>query len=243
MMMLAAAPTGAETLEGVLDGGRQVELDTLVSGVVAEVPVEPGQRVAAGAALVRLDQRDFEVRGRRVRAAVASAEPQLAEAQRGLERTEELYDRTSLADHDVELARIAVAQAESALEVARADLAEAELDLERSTVRAPLDAQVLAVQAVPGQVVVNRLQVVPLVTVADVGRPIVRARVPAERRAGLEVGQAVTVQAGGQMLGGRISGIAAPSAADAAQVVTVGLDEVEETMALRAGLPARVELP
>lgn len=243
VMVLVAVPAYAETLAGVLDWGRQVELGTLVSGVVAEVPVEPGQRVEAGAELVRLDQRDFEVRVRRARAAVASAEPKLAEAVRELERTQELYDRTLLADHDVELARIALAQAESALEVAQADLTEAELELERSTVRAPFDAQVLAVQAVPGQVVVNRLQVVPLVTVADVGRPIVRARVPAERRAGLEIGQAVAVQAGGHTLRGRISGIETPSAADAAHALTVRLDGVEDTAALRPGLPAQVELP
>jgi Multidrug resistance efflux pump len=83
-----------QTLDGHLAWAEVTRLSTPVSGVVTEIPVQPGQQVEKGAVLLRLDRKPFSdklaaavaIRSGLVRAA--------DEAKRDAERTQQLYDRT-----------------------------------------------------------------------------------------------------------------------------------------------------
>jgi len=188
----------AEQLAAVLDWSQRAVLSTPVSGVIGAVPVRPGQQVAAGQLLLSLDPRPF-------RNALADAEAQVNkhrlhrdEARRELERTRELYERTVISVHDLQLAEIAFAAAQSDHASAEAALAEAQLQLEYSRLQAPFAGIVLAVPVTTGMTVVNTQQATPLVTLAQ-HRPMhARVPVPGARLAGLAVGQAATVIVGGQ---------------------------------------------
>ena len=57
-LLLAALPVGAESLAGRLDWVAPLELSTPRSGLVREVLVASGDRVAGGAPLARLEMRD-----------------------------------------------------------------------------------------------------------------------------------------------------------------------------------------
>ena len=195
---LAAGAAGAAELQAVTGWAQRVALGPLVSGVVSEVHVRPGDRVDKGAPLVTLDRRDFTSRVSRREAERRHAEMLLEEAQREDERAAELYDRTLLSDHERNQATIALEAARAAAEAARAALSRARLDLERSQLRAPFDALVLAVEAVPGQSVVSELQSQPLVTLADRGALVARAAVDAAQAARLEPGQALRASLRGQ---------------------------------------------
>lgn len=196
--LLLAVTANAAELQAVTGWVQRVELGPLVSGVVSEVHVRPGDRVDKGARLVTLDRRDFTSRVSRREAERRHAEMLLEEAQREDERAAELYDRTLLSDHERNQASIALEAARAAAETARAALSRARLDLERSQVRAPFDALVLAVAAVPGQSVVSELQSQPLVTLADGSALVARAAVDAAQAAELAPGQALRATLRGQ---------------------------------------------
>lgn len=198
--LLAAAPANAAELQAVTGWVQRIELGPLVSGVVSEVHVRPGERVDRGARLVTLDRRDFASRVSRREAERRHAEMLLEEAQREDERAAELYDRTLLSDHERNQAAIALEAARAAAEAARAALSRARLDLERSQLRAPFDALVLAVAAVPGQSVVSELQSQPLVTLADRSALVARAVVDATQAAGLAPGQALRASLRGRSM-------------------------------------------
>ncbi len=188
LVALAMGPAAAAELTGTLDWVRRTELGTLVSGVVAAVPVRAGQSVAAGTELLRLDDRGFRARVAEAEAAVAKARVDFEEAEREDGRAAELYDRTVLSDHERQLAAIDLEAARATLQAARAQLTQARLDLERSAIRAPHAALVLRVAGAPGQVVVSELQSMPLVVVAEDGRMLVRANAGAAELAGVAPG-------------------------------------------------------
>lgn len=167
---LLASPSMAAEFTARLDWARRVELSTPVSGVIERVPVQAGQRVAAGDVLVELDQRLFQARLRRAKAELAKAKETRDEAVRELERTRELFDRTLLSVHDLQLAQIAATAAKADYRSAEASVTEAGLKLEYSQVRAPFDAWVVKVTAQQGETVVSRLEARTLVVVAPADR-------------------------------------------------------------------------
>jgi len=170
LVMLASPVVTALDLDGRLDWAQRVTLGTLVSGVVEQVPVKIGARVAKGELLLALDGRAFKARIAESRANLSQAEVRLAEAQREDGRSAELYDRTLISDHERELARIELAEAKAAMQIARTRLQQARLDHEYSRIQAPFEGWVLAVNAVPGQVVVTNLESPALVTVVRAGQ-------------------------------------------------------------------------
>jgi multidrug efflux system membrane fusion protein len=232
-------------LDGKLAWGQRVELGTLVSGVVAEVAVRPGDSVSQGGSLLQLDERGFVAEVSRARAMLARAQSQLDEARREDERAQELYDRTLLSDHERQVAQIALVDAQSAAREAQAALTQAQLDLERSRIKAPFDARVLAVNAAVGQAVVTQLQSQPLVVVVDGRAMLAEAEIAASQLDGLAVGQAAQVGLAGEWLDGRIYEIGLEplrfTEREALYRVRV-MFETDSERVLRAGMPAVLRL-
>jgi multidrug efflux system membrane fusion protein len=249
--ILAASLSGvaqgalALDLEGKLAWGQRVELGTLVSGVVSEVAVRPGDAVAQGGTLLRLDDRGFRAELSRARAALARAQSELDEARREDQRAQELYDRTLLSDHERQVAQIALVDAQSATQEARAALTQAELDVERSRIEAPFDARVLAVDAAVGQAVVTRLQSQPLVVVVDNRAMLAEADIAASQLDGLAPGQAAQVGLGGEWLDGRVYHIGLEPLRHTEREAVYRIQVMFETdpaRVLRAGMPAVLRL-
>lgn len=204
IVSLSAAPAGAEEFTGRLDWVQRVMLSTLVSGTVTDVAVRPGQRVDKGAALVRLDSRGFEAAVSEAQARVVSLEEKNAEAQRELERAQELYDRTVLADRDLQLAVIAAAEVEADLRAAEARLVQARLDLEYSVVRAPFTALILDLPARLGQTVITTTESEPLVAIASADSMLARIEVPPAVLDRLQDGASVQVMVGARTYAGQV---------------------------------------
>ena len=236
----AAAAAAAAPLQGVLDWPRRLVLSTPVSGVVAEVKVQPGQRVAKGGLLLRLDNRALRARLERARAALAPAERRYAEARRELERNQELYDQGLLAEHELETARIAHDEAKAARAAARAQEVEAAQALEYSALRAPFAAWVLRRLAEPGQTVVSRLQAVPLLELAEAGAMLARVEVDLATARALRPGAAATVEVDGRRYAGRVHSVALEPSETGRYPVAV---RFPVTGLLRAGAPASVSFP
>lgn len=176
---------------------QRAELATPVSGVVKAVKVFPGERVRQGQVLMELDARGFKAQLAQARAQLKSLEEHRAEAQRELERTTELYDRTLISDHDLQLAKNAAVNAEAEYQAARAALVNAELELEYSRLRAPFDGVVLERHIEPGEIVVSRLQSTPLMVLAATAEMLARSLVEAEVLGQLKQGQKLSVKLAG----------------------------------------------
>lgn len=200
---------GAHGLEatGKLVWGQRVTLSTPASGMVVAVPVTEGDRVKEGAVLVRLDQRAMTARLEAAERHVEGARQAFEEAGRELERTEELYDRTLLADHDLQMAHIAHVAAEAELRAAEARHVERRLDLEYSVVRAPFAGTVIRRHIHPGMAVVNTHVAMPLVTLGSRRPYTVEATVSSEWVTAVAPGGDVTLVMGDTRRSGRVASL------------------------------------
>lgn len=183
-----------------------VDVSSQLSGRIDEVYVDFNDLVAEGDRLARLDQQRFQSRVEELAAALAMAEAELLsveaalegaqaryeEDQRDYNRKTELAARGGASERDVSQALAVKLQSESALKTlaaskaiktatiaaARASLHQAQIDLDRTDIRAPIAGVVIKRSIEPGQTVAVSLSAPELFTIAkDLSEIEVHARV------------------------------------------------------------------
>jgi RND family efflux transporter MFP subunit len=236
---LTTCAASAAEYPAVLTWAQRVVLSTPVSGLVTAVPAVAGEHVGRQQPLVQLDPRPFESALRKVEAQAHKHALNRDEAQRELERTRELYERTVISAHDLQVQEIAFASAEADYASARAAVEAARLRLEYATVQAPFAGLILEVAVAPGETVVNAQQATPMITLAQDRPMTARAQVPADGLGELAPGQAVTVQVDGQRYPARVVLVGAEADTSGRYAVQVSFDPGDRT--LRAGRPALIE--
>ncbi len=244
VLWVATGPLWAAEMNGRLEWSRRVELGIPVSGVVAEVKVQPGERVRKGQPLVVLDLRPFKAAVRRAEAQVTRLAAAAAEAEREAGRAQELYDRTLLSQHELEVANIARTDAVSQRVAAEAGLQEARIALDYATLEAPFDAIVLDHQVAMGQSVISSLESTPLVTLAEGGQLQLRVELPVAQLAALREGQQLPVTISGNHYQGQVTRIALePLSGEGEPLYPVIIALPSASEGLRAGMAAAVTLP
>ncbi|MBV8745509.1 MAG: HlyD family secretion protein [Xanthobacteraceae bacterium] len=123
-----------------------------VSGLVSDVFVHDNQRVKKSEPLFRIDQKRFELALETAKAQVASRQATLDQGQRDLARSKALAT-VAVTAQKYEQDQSAVAIQQAALDQALADLNVAKLNLERSTVTAPVNGIVTNFGLLPGRYV------------------------------------------------------------------------------------------
>jgi membrane fusion protein (multidrug efflux system) len=147
--------------------GHIALLSARVRGRVTTVRVQENDIVRRGDLLVQIDPRDYQVALARAQSELAQAEAQRVKAAHDAERIRYLrkQEAASPADYD---AKIAGSRAATAmLEVARANLERAKLDLEYTQLKAPSDGVIGKRVAEPGQEVSAGQQLLSLVDLRD----------------------------------------------------------------------------
>lgn len=236
----------AAEVTGSLQWVRRVELSTPVSGVISQVAVNSGDEVQKGQTLLNLDARGFNALVKKAEARVQTGKEARDEARRELERTTEMYERTLLSDHELQLAKIALSNAEAELQAAEAERTLARLELEYSRVQAPFDGVVLERSAEVGQTVVTRMQSVPLLVLAETGRMLARIEVGEQELATLRKGMEAQVRAGGKTFRGTVQRLGMEPVIAAGGVAKYEADvlfDYPRNERLRAGQSAVVVLP
>lgn len=127
---------------GRIEARERVELRARVSGHLVEVAFDEGEIVRAGTTLFRIDARPFEARLDAAQSELAQAEADVRLAEQEWVRAETLQTTDSIAVEEVEQAAARLASARAARLAAHAAVASAKLDLEHTTVRAPIDGRV-----------------------------------------------------------------------------------------------------
>jgi RND family efflux transporter MFP subunit len=153
----AGAVRAIVAVTGVTSPAREVTIIPQVSGRVVWLSesVVPGGRVRAGDELMRIEAADYELAVEQQRGQVRSAELELelAEAQQETAREEWKILGNGGEPSPLVLRESQRAAAEMNLISSRSALARAELDLERTMIRAPFNASVVEESVDVGQVV------------------------------------------------------------------------------------------
>ena len=151
---------------GLIEASTEnIWVGTPLGGVVEQVFVTAGQTVRRGEPLFALDTRqlraELAVRERAVgvaQARVRVAEARVDDLQRQLEFVEQVKDKRAISAEESTRRRSAVETARAELDEVRSEITAAEsqvrsvrVDLDRSVVRAPLDAEVLQVKVRVGE--------------------------------------------------------------------------------------------
>lgn len=240
VLFACATAAAAQEYPAVLDWSQRAVLSTPVSGVIDAVAASAGERVTAGAVLLSLDQRPFNTALASARAQLRKQEQLRDEARRELERTRELYERTVISVHDLQLGEIAYATAESDYSSTVAAMNKATLEQEYSILHAPFDGLVLSVDVTAGMTVINTQLATPLVTLAQ-DRPMhAVALLDTASLDTLAAGQEAVVRVRDARFTGTILHIGVEPDSNGRYPLTVAFDPGERL--LRAGMPARIEV-
>lgn len=118
---------------------KTTDIVPLVGGMVEQIMVRVGDRVKKGQPLLRMRQRDFEIKVERLRQAVRLAAAEQHNARVDSENATALVKRGGLSQEQVDDRRTRYEATTAQRGIAQADLAEAELALADATTRAPYD--------------------------------------------------------------------------------------------------------
>lgn len=239
-LALLGSVASAADYPAVLAWSQRATLSTPVSGVVESVAVTAGERVTAGQVLLSLDQRPFTTALRHAGAQEHKHKLRRDEAERELQRTRELYERTVISVHDLQVQEIAFASAEADYASARASLDAVRLDLEHSRIQAPFSGLVLATPVNAGETVVNSQQATPMIVMANDRPMLAEAALSADALPGLAAGVPAGVEVDGQRYAGKVLGVAGEADAHGKYLLQVVFERGDSV--LRAGLPARIEV-
>lgn len=156
---------------------ENIAVGTEIAGVVTNIYVDVGSRVMKGDPLFSIDSRATRAELETRQAAVQVAEAALAEAKYQLELGNRLTDQKVLSVEENKNRGFAAQKAEAQLAQARAQLKSIETDLERLTVRAPVDGQVLQVKVHLGEFAPTGSLPIPLILLGNVEKLHVRVDV------------------------------------------------------------------
>ena len=197
----------AEDIEARLDWSQRVTLSTPVSGIISAINVKPGQQVAKDALMLSLDQSVFKARLLDAEQALKSAELDMQEGQKEWERSQELYERTVLSDHELATAKVLFAKSQAHFQKAQADLEQARFDMKYSSIKAPFAGVVVDVAVSVGQTVIHNMQSTPMLVLANNRALIAEAYISAKQARSLSKSSKVSVKLGGNNINGTISSL------------------------------------
>jgi RND family efflux transporter MFP subunit len=201
--MLSTGPL----LSGTLVAERTAQIRAEVPGSVVQVLHDPGDRVAAGTSLAKIDDRAINDGYLSARSGLTAAQTAADMSARELTRSTTLHGAGAISDRDLENARRADLGARSMLDDARARLSAAQKQLDATNVLAPYDGIVADRFVNPGDVVAPGS---PLFTVVDPATMRLEAAVPADQLGAVRLGAPVRFGVTGypgRTFEGRISSI------------------------------------
>ncbi len=162
----------SEELTGHVEAIESVDLRAEVGGRIDSVHFQAGQTVAVGDLLFTIDPRNYRATQAAALAAVARAEALATTARKESERAAHLVQREAISVEEADLRRTHALEADANLLAARAALDRANLDLERTAVRAPIAGRVSRALVTPGNLV---SPATPLTTLVSTGQAYVYA--------------------------------------------------------------------
>lgn len=157
-------PEGREFL-GVTEPSAGVVVQSQATGYLTRIAVNEGDAVAQGDLLVEIDPRPYQLAVEAAHAGVLAAEARLKGAQIATAVTKRLFEKNVISQDELDLKLAADAEAEAALELAKIEVARAELTLSWTRITAPFNGRVSRILISQGALVTaGQTQVLSLVS-------------------------------------------------------------------------------
>jgi len=242
LLIVIVNPVLAVDIDGKVEWSQRIDMSTTVSGVVAEVLVNVGDKVDKGAVLVRLQPDRFNAALASANATKKDAQYKLKEAEREWDRAQELYDRTVLSDSDLQLAENSLVAAQAAFARAKTQQVNAKRDVVESVVRAPFSAVILKRHVEPGQTIITRINTVPMISLAALNNYYVIGSITSSYANKLASGQTVNMTINDKSYSGTLASIGfEPLKGTDTYPIAVSFSAGDDL--LRAGQAAKIHFP
>jgi RND family efflux transporter MFP subunit len=157
-VVTVAAPLQQEVADwddyiGRFEPSRSVELRPRVSGQIVAVHFRDGEVVSKGQPLFTIDSRPYRAALAEAQAGVATARSDLTLAQANLDRALRLVEADAVSKTEIDALRAQVTAANASLAAAQARVRSRSLDVEFTTVRAPISGRISDRRVDPGNLV------------------------------------------------------------------------------------------
>ena len=123
---------------GRTEGSREVQVRARVAGILEKQLYTEGDSVKDGAVLFQIERAPFEIELASAKGALGQEVARLDLARKESERLKLLADRRAISQKEADQASSAVSQSTAAVQVAKARVRQAELNLSYTTVSAPI---------------------------------------------------------------------------------------------------------
>ena len=124
---------------GRTEGSREVQVRARVAGILERQKFQEGDSVKAGATLFEIERAPFEIELEQARGVLAEVSAREELARQEHDRLKGLADRRAISQKEADQAASGARQSQAAVQVARARVRQAELNLSYTRVVAPID--------------------------------------------------------------------------------------------------------
>ena len=183
----------AVTANGQINAVKNVTVGSQVSGIITDIKVDFNSRVTNGQVVAQIDPSTYLQNILQAEAEVANAQAGLELARLSMRRAQALRTNELIAASEYDQAVVTLHQAEAVVKTRDASLNKAKVDLERTTIYAPIDGIVISRVVDVGQTVAASFNAPTLFTIAnDLRNMRIEAMVSEADVGGVEEGQQVT---------------------------------------------------
>ena len=163
---------------GTVEPEHSVQVRAQVSGVLQSVQFKEGDLVKAGQLLFQIDRRTFEAAYRQAQAQLARDEAQLENSKVQRDRLEPLLKREFITQQEYDVAVTSTKSLEATVAADRALVEQARIQLEFSSIHAPIAGRTGALAIKSGNLVPTAGGGVPLVTINSTDPILVSFSIP-----------------------------------------------------------------
>lgn len=206
-LLLSSTVVSGKSFEATLGWSNKTELSSAVSGIITRVEVTAGQQVKKDTILTQLSQAFYLAQYNKAKAIRVSEKEALNEAKRELERSIELYERTVLAEHELQMAKNSHKKALANYRKSQANFIKARNDLGFSTIKAPFDAVIVKVLRKKSEIINANMEAPLMVVVAEAGKMIAQAGASSAMLDDIKVGRTASIDVNGKIYMGKVTSI------------------------------------
>jgi HlyD family secretion protein len=159
--------TQAVTATGTLNPVLNVQVGSQVSGNISKLFADFNSEVKAGQVVAQIDPALFQATVTQAEGDLASAQSALELARINAKRTQDLFNRKTSSQADLDQAVASLHQAEANTKIKQGALDKAKADLEHCTITSPIDGVVISRSVDVGQTVAASLQAPVIFQIAN----------------------------------------------------------------------------
>ncbi len=146
---------------------HSVMLAPKVPGFVVTVNIEEGQKVKKGDVLIAIDERDYQNTFKQVSSELNSIEARKRDAERNYKRISDLFSKGAVSQQQYDTSSATFSDLKAKYDAVSAQLAQAQLNLENTKIKAPTDGFIAKKSAELGQLAAAGVPLIGFVSSED----------------------------------------------------------------------------